>query len=77
MNKSERKELDKCEALAAQLDATPYSDHDKRAILIGIIARSMGTLVRSARSIKSRNELMQAADRLNVSGHSEFIVNRF
>ena len=72
MNKSERRELAKCEALAQQIDRLPFTDA-RRPQLIGILARSMGTLARSASSHKAYCELMDAAERMQVRWHGEFI----
>ena len=73
MNKSERRELAKCEALAQQLDLLPFTAEAERANLLGILARSMGTLARSASSHKAYCELTDAAERMNVRWHGEFI----
>ena len=73
MNKSERRELAKCEALAQQIDRLPFTD-DRRPQLLGILARSMGTLVRAASSHKAYRELTDAAERMQVRWHGEFIM---
>ena len=45
--------------------------------ILGVIARTMGALVRATRTDKARSELMAEADALGVSGHSDFIIARW
>lgn len=71
MTKSEARELAKCHAYAAVFESS------RDPATLALIARMLGTLVRSTRSDKTRRELMQAADALEVSGHSDFIVARY
>ena len=71
MNKSEQRELAKAQQYKALFDKT------KDAAILSIVARTMGTLVRSARTNKAARELMDAADSLGVSGHTDYITARF
>lgn len=73
MNKSERRELAKCEAWHATMERLPVTDEKGRELLLGMIARSMGTLARAASSHKAYCELTEAAERMNVRWHCEFI----
>lgn len=73
MNKRERAELAKCEALHARIEALPFTAEAERENLLGILARSMGTLARAASSHKAYCELTDAAERMNVRWHGEFI----
>jgi hypothetical protein len=47
------------------------------AAILGMVARTMGALIRSTRTDKARLELMREAEALGVSGHSDFIVTRW
>lgn len=73
MNKTERKELAKIEAWHATMERLPVTDEKGRELLLGMIARSMGTLARAASSHKAYCELTDAAERMNVRWHGEFI----
>lgn len=73
MNKHERAELTKCEELAKHIDRLPFTAEAERENLIGVLARSMGTLARAASSHKAYRELTDAAERMNVRWHGEFI----
>lgn len=74
MNKSEKRELAKCVAYYNTMERLPVTDEKGRELLLGILARSMGTLVRSARSFKAREELLEQAERMQVRWHHEFIM---
>ena len=71
MNKSETREVQKARAYLAHFEAT------RDPAILGIIARTMGALVRATRTDKARIELMAEADALGVSGHSDFIIARW
>jgi hypothetical protein len=71
MTKSEQREVSKARSYMAIFEAT------RDAAILGIVARTMGTLIRSTRTNKARLELMREADALGVSGHSDFIVARW
>ncbi len=70
MNKAETREVNKARSYMAVFEQT------QDAAILGIVARTMGALVRASRTNKARNELMAEAAALGVSGHSEFIVAR-
>jgi hypothetical protein len=71
MNKSEQREVTKARSYMAIFETT------QDAAILGIVARTMGALIRATRTHKARLELMREADALGVSGHSDFIVARW
>lgn len=77
MNKTERKELAKIEAWHATMERLPVTDEKGRELLLSMIARSMGTLARAASSHKAYCELTDAAERMNVRWHGEFILKQW
>lgn len=71
MTKSEAREISK---------ARVYMQHFERTqdtAILGIVARTMGTLIRSTRTDKARLELMREAETLGVSGHADYITARY
>ena len=71
MTKSEQREVNKAKQYTAI-----FEDCKDPAIL-AMVARTMGTLVRSTRSDKARRELVDIAEQLEVYGHSDYIVGRW
>jgi hypothetical protein len=71
MTKSEIRETSKA------MTAMRIFEQTRDAAMLGIAARTMGALVRAARSSKSQQELMHVADAIGVSGHSDYIVGRW
>jgi hypothetical protein len=71
MTKHEAREVNK-----ARTDMQVFNSTRDAAIL-GMVARTMGALIRSTRTDKARLELMREAEALGVSGHSDFIVTRW
>jgi len=71
MTNSEQREVTKARAYMAH-----FEQSQERAVL-DMVARTMATLVRSARTLKSKRELTAAADELGVSGLSEYVVTRW
>jgi hypothetical protein len=71
MNKSQTREVNKARAFMQVFNST------RDAAILGIVARTMGALIRSARTHQARLELMREAEALGVSGHSDFIVTRW
>lgn len=71
MNKAEAREVNKARAYMQ------HFENNQDAAVLGIVARTMGALIRAARTNKSRAELMAEAEALGVSGHSDFIVTRW
>lgn len=70
MNKTETREVSKARAYMAHFERT------QDPAILGIVARTMGALVRATMTNKGRNELKDIADELGVSGHSDYIVAR-
>lgn len=48
--------------------------YQRAGVQPGMIARSMSALIRSARTNKSRTELLRQAAVFGVIGHPEFII---
>jgi hypothetical protein len=71
MTKIETREVGKA------LAAVRIFEQTRDAAMLGIAARTMGFLVRAARTSKSRQELMRSAESMGVSGHSDYIVGRW
>jgi hypothetical protein len=71
MNKSQTREVNKARAFMQVFNST------RDAAILGMVARTMGALIRSTRTDKARLELMREAEALGVSGHSDFIVTRW
>ncbi len=71
MTKHEAREVNKARTYMQVFNST------RDAAILGMVARTMGTLIRSTRTDKARLELMREADALGVSGHSDFIVTRW
>jgi hypothetical protein len=42
--------------------------------MVDVAARSLSALIRSAMSVKAKNEMLDIARQLNLKNHSEFIV---
>lgn len=61
MNKSELKQIG--------IIATYY-----KLGMIDTVARSLSSLIRSARTTRSRNTLMEYAELFNVRNHAEFVI---
>lgn len=62
MNKSETRELSKIEAMHAA------------GLGLDFVARALSALIRAARTTKSANALRDAATRMGVTNHPEFIA---
>jgi hypothetical protein len=71
MTKHEAREVNKARTYMQVFNST------RDAAILGMVARTMGTLIRSTRTDKARLELMREAEALGVSGHSDFIVTRW
>jgi hypothetical protein len=71
MTKHEAREVNKARTYMQVFNST------RDAAILGMVARTMGALIRSTRTDKARLELMREADALGVSGHSDFIVTRW